>query len=266
VNGSLAERRSDSQLPTYYFGGLRFNPLTVAQTVDLLRARPADAPFSAFVTPNVEHCYFVRRDREHAACVSTCLVSTNDSRVLRRIGLLAGIDLEFAPGAYVVADLFQSVIGPDDIISVIGSSESIVERLKSRFGLKTVHHHIPPMGFINDLAAVEAAVDFVVAHPARFVFVAMGPPQSEKFCHRIGLRGTATGIGLCIGSSLSVLVGDTSAAPDVLENAGLVWLYRLLREPGRLWRRYLVRDMIGLWHLAIDVVRRRLGIKTRPYA
>src|SRR5476651_2133585 len=84
------------------FAGLRFTPLSVDQTVAALMARPARAPFAAFVTPNAEHAYLRLNNREFRAAGDACWISTNDSRVLRRAALLAGLDLEFAPGAHVV--------------------------------------------------------------------------------------------------------------------------------------------------------------------
>ncbi|OXE37649.1 MAG: hypothetical protein CGW95_00265 [Phenylobacterium zucineum] len=90
----------------------------------------------------------------------------------------------------------------------------------------------------------------------------MGPPQSEKFCQFVIADGRAVGLGLCIGSSLSVITGQQTPAPDWMEQAGLVWLYRLFREPKRLWRRYLVRALIGLGLGLRDVVAIRLGLRS----
>jgi exopolysaccharide biosynthesis WecB/TagA/CpsF family protein len=118
------------------------------------------------------------------------------------------------------------------------------------------------MGFINQPAAVDAAIDFVAGHPARFVFVAMGPPQSEKFCQRVIADGRATGVGLCIGSSINTITGHLPPTPAWMEKSALVWLYRLAREPKRLWRRYLVRGVFGLGYGLWDALRLRLGLKT----
>jgi len=243
------------------FAGLRINPLTVDQAVAVLAERDRAAAFATFVTPNVEHAYLRRHDSELALTYETCLISTNDSRVLRRAALLAGMELQFAPGAYVVDRLFRRVIGPDDALCVVGCTVEIIDALKAQFGLTRVAQHIPPMGFIHDPRAVSAAVDFVAAHPSRFVFVAMGPPQSEHFCNQVVRDGRARGVGLCIGSSLSVLTGRTDPAPAWMEKAGLVWLYRLAKEPRRLWRRYLVRDLAGLWICAADILAIRLGLR-----
>lgn len=245
------------------FAGLRFTPLSVDETVEALAHRDSNSPFVAFVTPNAEHAYLRRSDKMFRECGETCWISTNDSRILGRAAWLAGIDLKFAPGAYVVDRLFKQVIAPADPISVIGGTPDVVAKLVGQFGLTHLVHHNPPMGFIHDAEAVTAAVEFVANHPSRFVFVAMGPPQSEKFCQHLIADGRSTGVGLCIGSSINVVTGQSDPAPDWMEHSGLVWLYRLVREPKRLWRRYLVRGVFGLGLGLIDVAAIRLGLRRR---
>ena len=250
-----------SELRQLRFAGLRFTPLSVDETVVALDGRAADQPFVAFVTPNAEHASLRRSDALFQECGDTCWISTNDSRILGRAAWLAGIDLKFAPGAYVVDRLFKDVINPTDAISIIGGTPEVVARLVAQFQLTRVAHHNPPMGFIHDPVAVKAAVEFVANHPSRFVFVAMGPPQSEKFCQFLIADGRSTGVGLCIGSSINVVTGQSDPAPTWMERSGLVWLYRLVREPKRLWRRYLVRGLFGLGLGLIDVVAIRLGLR-----
>jgi exopolysaccharide biosynthesis WecB/TagA/CpsF family protein len=230
--------------------------------VAVLAARDPALPFVPFVTPNLEHAYWRREEAEVRTAHDEAVIATNDSRILHRLALWAGLEIEFAPGAYVVEALFRTVIRPDEPITIIGCPATSVASLKARYGLTAVAHHWPPMGFIHDDAAVRTAIEFVLAHPARFVFIAMGPPQSEMFCVRVARAGGAVGIGLCIGSSLSTLTGETPPAPRMLETTGLVWVYRLAREPGRLWRRYLVRGRVGLSQALGEILAARL--RRRP--
>ncbi|MCK6103079.1 MULTISPECIES: WecB/TagA/CpsF family glycosyltransferase [unclassified Brevundimonas] len=248
--------------PEVRFAGLRFHRMTTDQTVAALAARPADLPFDLLITPNAEHAWLRRKDQAFDRISARAWLSTNDSRVLRKAAAIGGVDLGFAPGSHVVERLFKTVIGPADPITIIGGDASVIADLVRQFGLTRVAHHNPPMGFIRDAEAVQTAVEFVVAHPARFIFIAMGPPQSEKLCLRIMEDGRSTGLGLCIGSSITTLIGRTPPAPRWMEDRGLVWLYRLAREPGRLWRRYLVRGLYGLGLGLIDSLAYRLRLKS----
>jgi N-acetylglucosaminyldiphosphoundecaprenol N-acetyl-beta-D-mannosaminyltransferase len=252
------DSQTGSQATEIRFAGLRFTPMTVEQTVEALAARADDAPFAVFATPNAEHAYLRRQNPEFRAMSDACWISTNDSRVIGRTAWLGGLQLEFAPGAYVVRQLFDQVIASDTPLSVIGGNDDLIAKLRAQYGLTNLAHHNPPMGMIDNPAAVAAAIDFIATNPARFIFVAMGPPQSELLCHRIIQAGRATGVGLCIGSSLSVLTGDSNPAPDLLEQSGFVWLYRLVKEPRRLWRRYL-RGFYALGLAIRDAVAFRLG-------
>ena len=66
---------------------------------------------------------------------------------------------------------------------------------------------------------------------------------------------------LGIGASLDFVAGIVARAPGWVSHAGLEWLYRLSREPRRLWRRYLVRDPKFLLVLARALASRRRGVQ-----
>jgi N-acetylglucosaminyldiphosphoundecaprenol N-acetyl-beta-D-mannosaminyltransferase len=58
-----------------------------------------------------------------------------------------------------------------------------------------------------------------------------------------------------VGGSFDVLAGVTKRAPVSWQRLGLEWLYRLLQEPGRLWRRYLVTNSAFGWQLLCELLR-----------
>jgi UDP-N-acetyl-D-mannosaminuronic acid transferase (WecB/TagA/CpsF family) len=117
-----------------------------------------------------------------------------------------------------------------------------VEALMAREGLAKPYHHNPPIGFEKDPIAFRTAVAFVEAHPARFVFLAVGSPRQEILAAAIKARGRASGTGLCVGASLDFLSGGARRAPLWMQRGGLEWLHRLAGEPRRLARRYLLDD------------------------
>ena len=87
---------------------------------------------------------------------------------------------------------------------------------------------------------MQEAVDFVLAHPARFVFLAVGSPRLEMLADAIRATGRAQGLGLCIGASLEFMAGVERRAPVWMQRAALEWLHRLSHHPLRLARRYLL--------------------------
>ncbi len=88
------------------------------------------------------------------------------------------------------------------------------------------------------------AVRFVIDNPARFVFLAVGSPRQEMLAAAIKATGAARGTGLCIGASLEFLAGAIPRAPGFMQRAGNEWLHRLLVDPRRLGRRYLLDNPV----------------------
>ena len=195
------------------------------------------------VTPNVDHlirCYDDPVFRHYYRAADYVLM---DSRFAARIiRLVKAIRLPICTGSDLTAALFASVIVPDDRIVLIGASADQAQLLAQKFELHNLQHHDPPMGFINDAAAVEDCLAFIELHsPFRFCFLAVGSPQQEVLAHSLGTRGVARGLAMCVGASLDFLTGAQRRAPRWVQRAGIEWLYRLLRNPRRLVHRYLVR-------------------------
>jgi exopolysaccharide biosynthesis WecB/TagA/CpsF family protein len=114
--------------------------------------------------------------------------------------------------------------------------------LAHRYGLRSIKHIEPPMGFIKDPEALDACLRFIEAQsPFRFCFLALGCPQQEVVARMLRARGIARGLTLCIGASINYLTKVERRAPRWMQHAGMEWLFRLLQDPRRLARRYLIR-------------------------
>jgi exopolysaccharide biosynthesis WecB/TagA/CpsF family protein len=220
----------------------------VFEDCDLSGFLPVAADFGTreygyVTTPNVDGLIRLHESESFRAQYAQAAYVLLDSRVASfLIRLVHGVRVPVCPGSDLTAALFQQVIGPEDRVVVIGSTEEQVQALRDRFGLKNLLHHNPPMGFINDPSAVEACLQFVEScSPFRFCLVAVGDPQGVIISHRLVERGKARGLALVIGASIDFMTGKQRRAPVWMQRAGLEWLFRLLSNPRRLARRYLVR-------------------------
>ncbi len=231
---------ADGSIP---YLGLAFDPRPMAAIVEALCADHRDDCVTV-VTPNVDHIVRLHRAEGPAAAAlwsayrdaSLCLC---DSRIVARLARLRGVLLPVVPGSDLTAQLFER-LRPGDRIAVIGGdAETIGELAAVRPGVDIVQH-IPPMGLARNAVALDAAADFAVAAAARFVFLAVGSPQQELLAQRIRVRPGACGVVLCIGASIEFLTGRIARAPRWMQQSGIEWLHRLLSNPRRLWRRYLV--------------------------
>jgi N-acetylglucosaminyldiphosphoundecaprenol N-acetyl-beta-D-mannosaminyltransferase len=91
-------------------------------------------------------------------------------------------------------------------------------------------------GYFTDDAEV---ADLISASGARLLMVGISSPRKEFFlAERLPRMGPVFAMG--VGGSFDVWAGKTHRAPVWMQQAGLEWFYRLLQEPGRMWKRYLV--------------------------
>lgn len=223
--------------------GLSFDQFDEAAVVALLHGRDAGQPFAYLVTPNVDHVVRLSkldRTSEELRAYRRAAWRLCDSRVLSALASLQGISLPVVTGSDLTARLFRDIVAPGDRVCLIGGVEGDVATLGAlRPGIIIVQH-IPPMGLRDDPGARIEAARFAAASQARFVLIAVGSPQQELIAATIKDLAKARGTALCIGASIDFLTGRANRAPRWMQRFALEWLYRLLGNPRRLWRRYLV--------------------------
>jgi N-acetylglucosaminyldiphosphoundecaprenol N-acetyl-beta-D-mannosaminyltransferase len=249
VAGAPPVAAPDPAPPRRWFLGIPFTPLGLRETAEHIAARPPDAPFVFVITPNAQHVVRVEAgDSRFFTAHDNGWLVVNDSSILTLLSARwFGQSLPKAAGSDLTALLFREYIRPNDAITVIGGSDEVERRLRSRFGLSTLARYNPPMGFYNNPAEIERCVDFILAHPARYVFLAVGAPQSEVVACRMLRRGGAVGTALCIGSSLHFVTGVVRRAPAIFQRTNMEWAYRMAQNPRRHARRVFIESLPVLW-------------------
>ena len=201
--------------------------------------------FTFVVTPNVDHVILLHeRDSEIAelfrqACAAACM-RLCDSRVLKLLASSLGMTLEAVPGSDLTEHLFKRGYLNGRTVALIGGDSAMQEELILRYPAITIVQHIPPRGVLNNQDAVDEIVEFLANAQAEYTFFAIGAPQSEIIAHKCQSDGRPGGVALCIGASIEFLLGRKPRAPIWMQRLSLEWLFRLLSEPRRLARRYLI--------------------------
>jgi N-acetylglucosaminyldiphosphoundecaprenol N-acetyl-beta-D-mannosaminyltransferase len=137
-----------------------------------------------------------------------------------------------------------------------GAADAAKEILEARHpDLKIVGTHCPPYGFESqsaELALINAKIK--AAHPD-LLFVGLGAPKQEKWI-AANYQELSVPISVGIGVSFELVANMVSRAPVWMQKAGLEWLFRLIVEPGRLWKRYIIGNPLFI----LLVVKQRLGL------
>lgn len=222
------------------FLAVSFDPLSAAAAAERIASLAGAPSFAYVVTPNVDHIVQLHRTGDElSSCYEKSSLCLCDSRILSALARWSGIDLPVVAGSDLTRDLLTRGL-PAATLAVVGGDEQLHRDVSTRFPQHRWHFHQPPMGVRRDPAARKSIADFVEAVQADVIFFAIGAPQSELVCGEILEAGRARGVALCIGASLEFLTGAKRRAPVWMQRASLEWLHRLLSEPRRLWRRYLV--------------------------
>jgi len=127
------------------------------------------------------------------------------------------------------------------------------QRLTSAFpGLNIAGAWSPPF---RDLTVEEdaEAVARINSSGAGTVWVSLGCPKQEKWM--AAKRGKVQAVMIGVGAAFDFHAGTTSRAPVWMQNSGLEWLHRLLSDPQRLWKRYLITNSIFIYKAMLQLLR-----------
>ncbi len=142
-----------------------------------------------------------------------------------------------------------------------GTPERLAERLRERIpGVRIAGTYSPPFRPLTE-DEDRAVVEMIDASDADVVWVGLSTPKQERWmAAHVGRVGAPALLG--VGAAFDIHAGRVPQAPPWVRNHGLEWLYRLVQEPGRLWRRYLTNNPRFVW--AIARRRPRLRATTSP--
>jgi len=109
-------------------------------------------------------------------------------------------------------------------------------------GLKVVGVSCPPIGFHEDHESNARVLEEITKAAPDIVFVGLGAPKQEKWIFR-NKESYRAPVSFTVGASFDFVAGITARAPLLMQEIGLEWFWRLLKEPRKLWKRYLIKDM-----------------------
>jgi exopolysaccharide biosynthesis WecB/TagA/CpsF family protein len=218
--------------------------------------------YGYIVTPNVDHIIRYDQSSQFRALYQRAAYVLLDSRFLAHtIGLVRRQILRVCLGSDLTTAVLSTVAKPGDKAVLVGGTAAQAQTLRNRFGLESLHHIDPPMNFIADPAAVETCLrDIEAASPFRFCFLAIGSPQQEIIAHKLQERGVARGLALCVGAAINYITGIEKRAPAWMQRVGFEWFFRLIQNPKRMTKRYLVRGP----RFFLLLPRLELRVRRRP--
>lgn len=208
-------------------------------------------------TPNVDHIVKLQSDPLFQAAYRFADYRVCDSQLLLWASKLIGTPIkEKVSGSDLFPAFYQRYSDDEEIaIFLLGSSTGVaataMDKINAKVGREiVVGAHSPSFQFLDDWEENEAIIRAINDSKATVLAIGVGAPKQEKWLlhHRDRLKHVK--IAMAVGATIDFEAGRTKRSPAWVSELGLEWLYRLLREPKRLWKRYLLEDVVFFQLLA----------------
>jgi N-acetylglucosaminyldiphosphoundecaprenol N-acetyl-beta-D-mannosaminyltransferase len=210
-------------------------------------------------TPNVDHLVKLQGDREFFDAYNSADFKTCDSKILFYISRLLGSPFkEKISGSDLFPAFYNHHKYNQEIrIFLLGAREGVAlgaqQKINAKVGRKiVVGTHSPSFGFEKDEQECDRIIEMINASGATVLAVGVGAPKQEKFIYKYRERFKHVKIFLAIGATIDFEAGNVARAPKWISDLGLEWFYRLVSEPRRLWKRYLVEGPTFFWFILMQ--------------
>lgn len=282
----VAEPISEDRRGARSVDGLRAERPIPPPHVDLLGMR-VDSTSYADAADRVVRWALAGESRSVVLATVNNVMEAHDDRsyrdVMRRADLVApdGMPLVWALRLFGAAqsqrvagaDLTPAILNraaPNGIpVGFVGGTPQVLERMRvwaeTRFpGLEVAFASSPPFRPLSQEEDAGLVAD-ITASGARIVFVGLGCPKQEVWMGRV--RGRLPAVTIGVGAAFDFLSGSKPRAPKIMQRLGFEWVFRLVSEPKRLWRRYARHNPRFIALFAAQLVHRlavaRASARTR---
>ena len=210
--------------------------------------------YGVVFTPNVDHIILLQNDPVFAEVYEEADYRLCDSKILYIVSRFLGTPIrEKISGSDFFPAFCQYHKDNEDIkIFLLGAKEGVAlqaqENINKKIGRKiVVGAHSPSFGFEENEKECLEIVEKIKKSGATVLAVGVGAPKQEKWIYKYKAYLPSINIFLAIGATIDFEAGNKRRAPKWVTEIGLEWLHRLLSEPKRLWRRYLLGGPFFCW-------------------
>lgn len=232
---------------------------TTRDTVEVIAQRVELKHFTQHVVVNVAKIVNMQKDAVLKQSVESCDIINIDGMGVVWGARFLGYEV---PERVAGVDLFHELLAMSAAkgypVFLLGAKDEVVSETATRAqnlypGLQLAGFH---HGYFWD--DEEAVVQQIRKSGARLLFVAITSPRKENFINKWKDQ-LGVDFVMGVGGTFDVVAGKVKRAPLWMQKSGLEWFYRVLQEPRRMWKRYLVTNSKFLYMLIREKIRQLCG-------
>lgn len=211
-------------------------------------------------TLNPDHLYHLQRNAQFAEAYRAATIVSSDSKyVYWALGLIGRAIKQKSSGSDIVPAYWRHhAANPQVTIFLLGARPGIAEQARQRINRLAgreivVGAHGPSMNFVNDAAETAAAIDMINASGATCLIVGLGAPKQEIWITRHRHLLSHVKVYMGVGATIDYEAEAVRRAPGWMARNGMEWVFRMVTEPKRYWRRYW-RTLEFFWLVLFDAI------------
>lgn len=211
------------------------------------------------VVINADKILKLYKDKKLKQIIESCDLINADGQSIRWAAKLWGIHLkERITGTDLMENLLKLSSQKGYSVYFLGAREEIVTKV-----VETYRNKYPSLkiagwrnGYWKPNEEKKIVQDIRRTHPD-ILFVAISSPKKEFFIRKY-MNEMQVPFSMGVGGSFDTIAGLTKRAPLWMQRCGLEWLFRLIQEPRRLWKRYLIGNIIFLWIVLKELLKTQI--------
>lgn len=234
-----------------HIAGLKVTPLSLDTAVDMYLADAVAGRARVYIFVN-GHSAILRRSNEAYATAleDPHAIGVVDGAAVELAGLMRGVlHIERCPGPDFCVEAARKAAKKDVSFYLLGGNDGVAVRVAERLtadnpDLNVAGTECPPFGVWDDGVSARLVAG-VKKSGAQALWLGVSAPKQEIWAVA---HAEALGIPIaCVGAAFDFITGSQPRAPRWVRAMRLEWLFRLISEPRRLWRRYLVGNAVFVW-------------------
>ncbi|MDF0553862.1 WecB/TagA/CpsF family glycosyltransferase [Kamptonema sp. UHCC 0994] len=205
-------------------------------------------------TTNVDHLMKLQKDRAFYQAYQEANYRVCDSKIIMYASKFLGNPLKEKLSGSDFFPAFYNHYKDDKNVKIflLGAAEGVAEKAMLQINTKVGRNiviacHSPSFGFENNVEECHRIVDLINQSGATILAIGVGSPKQEIWIHQYKEKLKNIKVFLGIGATIDFEAGCRNRAPKWMSEVGLEWFYRLLSEPQRLWKRYLLEGLPFFW-------------------
>ena len=215
------------------------------------------------ITPNVDHLMKLQKDHEFYQLYNQAEWIICDSNIVQLgLRLLGRPVQQVIPGSTLFPMYYHYHKAHEDIsLFLLGAAPGIAHKAAVNINQKVGRHmvvgaHSPSFGFEKNEAECQEIIALINQSGASVLVVGVGAPKQEKWIYKYKSQLPGIKLFMALGATIDFEAGTLKRAPLWIQRLGLEWLYRLVKEPRRLWKRYILDDMPFFYLILKEKLRR----------